>query len=182
MNTEVIIKELLLWRMARAQAEAPRPPHAAQLLELSRPWWETWPERFQTLVDRLSTIQVAYGHAMAETRQSRTGHPVSTLIVHSAAPVETTARVLYIEVRGGRLRLRFQLDKAASQEQPAFEITFISPTNNQPLLVAQATRSVDSEYRVETELPDEVAKRWTDVRVTDQMPFGLILRPADAKN
>lgn len=181
MNTEVIIKQLLLWRIARAQAEAPSPPRAAQLLELSRPWWETWPERFQTLVERLSKIQVAYGHAMAEPGPARTCHPVSTLIV-LAAPVETVARVLYIEVRGNRLRLRFQLDKGVCQEHGVFEITFVSLTKNQPLLVAQAARSVDSEYRVETELPDDLAKRWMGVKVTDQMPFSLILRPSNAKN
>src|SRR6185369_1316327 len=108
------------------------------------------------------------------------GHPVSTLIAHSSAPVETTARVLYIEVRATRLRLRFQLDKAACQEQPAFETTFVS--TNKPLFIAQASRSVDSEYRVETELPPEVAKHWLGVRVTDQMPFSLILRPSNAKS
>src|SRR5262245_6510387 len=177
MKTEVIITELLRWRLARAEAEAPRAPRGAQLLELSRPWWETWPERFQKMVDRLSQIQVAYGHAMAETGVARTGHPVSTLIAHSS-PVETTARVLYIEIREGRLRLRFQLDKAACQEQPAFETTFVSKTNK-PLFIANAARSVDSEYRVETEMPAEVAKDWAVVRVTDQMPFSLILRPSN---
>ena len=179
MKTEVTIKELLRWRLARAEAEAPRAPRAARLLELSRPWWETWPERFQTMVERLGTIQVAYGHAMADTKQARTGHPVSTLIAHLS--VETTARVLYIEVRESRLRLRFQLDKASCQEQPGFETTFVSKTNK-PLFIANAARSVDSEYRVETELPPEVAKDWSGVRVTDQMPFSLILRPPNATN
>ena len=43
MKTEIHIGQLLRWRLARAEAEAPR---AARLLELSRPWWETLPERF----------------------------------------------------------------------------------------------------------------------------------------
>jgi len=180
MKTEVVIQELLRWRLARAEAEAPQAPRAAQLLELSRPWWETWPERFHALVERLGQIQVAYGHAMPEAGVARTGHPVSTLIAHPS-PIETTARILYIEVRESRLRLRFQLDKSACQEQPAFEITFVS-TKNKPLFVAEASRSVDSEYRVETELPADVAREWTVVRVTDQMPFSLILRPSDVKS
>jgi hypothetical protein len=180
MSTEAAIKHLLRWRMARAETEAPRAPGAAQLLELSRPWWETWPERFQLLVERLRKIQV--GYAMAEPGPARTGHPVSTLIEHSSIPLETTALVLYIEVRGSRLRLRFQLDKSACHEQPAFETTFVCCIKHQPLFATQATRSVDSEYRVETELPGNVAKDWTRVRVTDQMPFSLILRPANATN
>ena len=179
MKTEVVIQELLRWRLARAETEAPRAPRGAQLLELSRPWWETWPERFYALADRLSQLQVAYGHATPEAGVARTGHPVATLITHTSAPVETTARVLYIEVRGSRLRLRFQLDKSACEEQPAFEITFVS-SKNKPLFAAQASRSVDSEYRVETDLPPEVAKEWIVVKVTDQMPFSLILRPTNA--
>ncbi len=182
MKTEATIKELLRWRLAQAEADAPRAPSAAQLLELSRPWWETWPQKFQTLAELLGKIQVAYGHAMAETRNARTGHPVSTLIVHSSAPVETTACVLHIDVRQGRLRLRFQMDKAACQELAAFETTFVAAGKDKPLFMAQATRSVDSEYRVETELPDDLANAWSGVRVTDEMPFSLILQPTNAKS
>ena len=91
------------------------------------------------MVERLSKMQVAYGLAM-ETQTARTGHPVSTLIVHSSAPLETTACVLHIDVRQSRLRLRFQMDKAACQEQPAFEITFVAAGKDKPLFVARARR------------------------------------------
>jgi len=176
MKREIDIEQLLRWRMERAEAGAPLAPRAAHLLDIARPWWETWPDRFQTLVERLSRIQIAYGHAMAEPSHARGGHPVATLIVHREMPLDTSARVLYIEVRDGRLRLRFQLDQAACQGQPAFEATFISETNATALFVVQAVRSVDSEYRVEGELPEEVARGWTGVKVTDRMPFRLILK------
>src|SRR3979409_1189700 len=103
MKTKISIEQLLRWRLERAEAEAPPAPRAARLLELTRPWWETWPEKFQSFVDRLSTIQIAYGHAMADPAPSRNGYPVPTLLVCSTEEVETTARVLYLNVRDGRL-------------------------------------------------------------------------------
>src|SRR5436309_3280949 len=105
------VEQLLRWRLSQAEAEAPPAPRAGRLLELARPWWETWPERFQSFVERLGGIEVAYGHA-AEPRQPRGGHPVPALVVRAVEELETSVRVLYINVREGRLRLRFQLDAA----------------------------------------------------------------------
>src|SRR5438477_12791678 len=81
-NVKIPIEQLLRWRLAQAEAEAPPAPRAARLLERARPWWESWPERFQSVIERLTRIQIAYGHAMAEP-QSRSGHPVPALIVHT---------------------------------------------------------------------------------------------------
>ena len=72
MNPGLSIEQLLRWRLARAEAEAPPAPRAARLLELSRPWWETWPERFAGVVARLGQMEVSYGHAMAESRRAPT--------------------------------------------------------------------------------------------------------------
>src|SRR5262245_3301017 len=108
MKTEIPVEQLLRWRLSQAEASAPPPPRAARLLELARPWWEVWPERFQSWVERVNRLQLAYGHAMAEPRQSRGGHPVPTLVVRGHAEVETCARVLYLDIRGSQLRLRFQ--------------------------------------------------------------------------
>jgi len=175
-NSKIPFEELLRWRLSQAEAEAPPAPRAARLLELARPWWETWPERFQSFVERLGAIQVAYGHAMAEPRQSHTGHPVPALIVRAVEELETSVRVLYLNVRDGRLRLRFQLDAATVQAQESFEVTFVSDKPERPLLSATAIFSLDGEYRIDTELSEELAHGWEQLKVTDRMPFGLILR------
>ena len=176
MSTRIEIEELLRWRAARAEAEAPPAPRAARLLEMARPWWEIWPVRFQSFVERLGRIQVAYGHAMAEPRQSHSGHPVPALIVRAVEELETSVRVLYLNVRDGRLRLRFQLDAAIAQAQESFEVTFVAGQSTRPLLSASAILSADNEYRIDTELSEELAPGWEQLRVTDRMPFRLILR------
>ena len=179
MSTKIPLAELLHWRLAQAEAQAPPPPRAAELLALVRPWWEKWPEQFQMFVERLGKMQIAYGHAMAEPGPSRVVHPISTLILQRVEQLETSARVLYIEVREGRLRLRFQLDAAPAPDQNMFEVTFICDADAKPLLAAEAARSVHTEYRLEAELPDDVARKWASLRVTDRMPFRFILRPLD---
>jgi hypothetical protein len=176
MKAELPVEQLLRWRLARAEAEAPPAPPGTHLLELARPWWETWPERFQMLVDRVSRIQTAYGYAMAEPNRTRCGHPVAAMVVRAIEEVETSARVLYFSVRDGRLRLRFQLDAAHGQAQKSFDVTFINDKDHRPLLSAQATLSVDSEYRIDTEISEELAQDWEPLKVTDRMPFRLILR------
>jgi hypothetical protein len=83
---------------------------------------------------------------------------------------------LYFSVRDGRLRLRFQLDAAHGQAQKSFDVTFINDKDHRPLLSAQAALSVDSEYRIDTEISEELAQDWEPLKVTDRMPFRLILR------
>ena len=176
MNDKMPIEELLRWRLARAEAEAPPPPRAAHLLELARPWWEVWPEQFRSLVERLGQVEVAYGHAMAKPGQCRTAHPVPTLIVRAGEEVHTSASVLYFSIGSGRLRLRFQIDPSHGQSEPAFEVTFIAGPTAIPLFSSHATLSVENEYRLDTELPEKVAAEWEQIKVTDRMPFRLILR------
>lgn len=176
MKTEVPVEQLLRWRLARVEAEAPRAPGGAQLLELARPWWEIWPERFQSLVERVGRIQIAYGHAMAEPAHGRGGYPVPAMVVRAAHELETSVRVLYLNVRDGRLRFRFQLDAAVHPAPESLEATFTSDKTARPILSAQATLSVDSEYRIDAELSDELARELESLKVTDRMPFRLILR------
>jgi hypothetical protein len=178
MKTEIPIEQLLCWRLAQAEAEAPPAPRAARLLELARPWWEILPEQFQSLVERLGKIQIAYGHAMAEPHQPRTGHPVPVLMVQAAEEMEASARVLYLCVRDGRLRLRFQLEIPPAPVEAAYEVTIVSETDARPVFSARACLSMDSEYRLDAELAPEVAIRWERLKVTDRMPFRLILRTA----
>jgi hypothetical protein len=175
---KIPVKQLLRWRLSQAESEAPPAPRAARLLELARPWWETWPERFQSLVERVGRIQMAYGHAMTESGHTRSGHPVPTLVVRPGEELETSVRILYLNVRDGRLWLRFHLDGVAAQAQESFDVTFVTDQPAPPLLSARATLSVDNEYRVDAELSGELARDWASLKVTDRMPFRLILRSA----
>jgi hypothetical protein len=175
MSPEFSVEELLRWRLARAEADAPPAPRAAQLLEHARPWWERWPERFQAYVERLGRIQVSYAYAATESSRGRTGYPVPTVIAD--AEVETAARVLYFSIRDGRLRFRFQLDVTSELGDNEYEATFVSDPEGRPLFSANAIASVENEYRLDAELPEELAAGWDALKVTDRMPYRLILRP-----
>jgi hypothetical protein len=175
-NSKIHVEQLLRWRLARAEAEAPPAPRAVRLLELARPWWEIWPERFQSLVERVGRIQVAYGPAMADSRQPRSGHPVPVLLVHASEELETSARVLHLDVHEQRLHLRLHLDTTLAEQPETFEVTFVSADDAHAQLSAYAGLSVDNEYRIDTELSEELARSWELLKVTDRMPFLLILR------
>ena len=176
---KIPVDELLRWRLSQAEAEAPPAPRAAQLLELSRPWWETWPERFREALERVTRIQLTYGHATTEPHRARSGHPVAALIVQKLGEVETSARVLYFNVRDRRLHLRFQLDALPEHTQENFEVTVVSGPAAHPVFCTTATKSVDNEYRLSAELSNEVASDWERLKVTDRMPFRLILRAVE---
>jgi len=104
------IESLLAWRRQRAEAEAPPAPSGAHLLKLVQPWWEMWPDRFAASVRRLAAVQLSYGYAMAHPPHGHSGHPVAALISREHdGDQEAPARILYVSVRDGRLRLRFQL-------------------------------------------------------------------------
>lgn len=169
------VEQLLKWRLAQAELAARPAPRASRLLELTRPWWSTYPEQFRLLWARLGEIQVVYGHAMENPRASREGgYPVPALVVRVGAPeVEASVRVLYLGTRDRRMSLRFLLESALD---PAFEVTFVSEAEGLPLFSATAMRSLDKEYRLDVELPENIASQWKDLRVTDRMPFRLILR------
>lgn len=171
------IERLLKWRLAQAEMEAPPAPRASRLLELARPWWKTSPEQFQTLWLRLGKIKVVYGHAMVEPSSPRGGgYPVPALIVRvGETEVETSVRVLYLGVREGLMSLRFHLENIPGPTDGGFEVTFVSEASALPLFSAHAMRSVDDEYRLDAELPAEIAGEWKEVRVMDRMPFRLIL-------
>jgi hypothetical protein len=176
MKTDVSISELLRWRLSQAEAKAPPAPRAARLLDMVRPWWETWPEQFRSLAGRLGQIQIAYGHAMADPNPSRGGFPVPALVALADQEVEARASVLHLNVRNGRLMFRFQLDTAAVQLPERLETTFVGEPSGRPLLSVTAARSVDAEYRIETDLPADLAQEWEKLKVTDRMPFRLLLR------
>jgi hypothetical protein len=175
-NSQTPLEQLLRWRLARAQDEAPPAPRAARLLELARPWWDTWPERFQKLVERLGQLEVAYGHAMAEPRRVPAEPLVPAIVVHTATETETSARLLYLSIRDGHLRLRFELTDEQHLSEPAYEVTFVCRTSSEALFSAVATRSANGEYSLSEQLSDELTGKWGALKVTDAMPFRLILR------
>jgi hypothetical protein len=174
MTPGISVGQVLRWRLARAEREAPPPPRAARLLELVRPWWKTWPERFRMQAERLARIEAAYAYAATEPARGRSGYPVPTLITH-AEELETFARVMYLAVRGGRLRLRFQLEAPVAKPEEAFEVTFVSDAAR-PIFSCYAMASMN-EYRVDAELSEELSAAWEALKVTDRMPFRFLLRP-----
>ena len=183
MSAGTSIGAVLRWRLARAAAEAPPPPSAAQLLAGARPWWDAWPARWQAAVERLGRMQVAYGHAMTTSDPRPGGYPVPALLV-GAGDAEVLVRVLYLSVRDGELRLRFLLPGAALPTAGDLEVTFVADgepaeaaSSLRPLLAAHATRAAANEYRLDAVLPQALAHGWAALKVTDRMPFRLVLRP-----
>jgi len=173
------IESLLEWRRQRAEADAPAAPSGAHLLRLVQPWWEMWPDRFAASVRRLSAVKLSYGYAMAHPPHGHSGHPVAALISREDdGDQEAPARILYVSVRDGRLRLRFQLAPVPRSDR-AYDVTFVSETALRPILSASADLSGDDEYRLDVELPGELAAAWESLKVTDPMPFRFILRPTD---
>ena len=61
--------------------------------------------------------------------QGRSGYPVATLIVLGSQELEASVRVLYLNVRNGRLSFRFQLNAAIQPIADNFDTTFISVAN-----------------------------------------------------
>jgi len=174
------IESLLAWRRQRAEAEAPPAPSGAHLLKLVQPWWEMWPDRFAASVRRLAAVQLSYGYAMAHPPHGHSGHPVAALISREQdGDQEAPARILYVSVRDGRLRLRFQLAPIPRSDR-VYDVTFISETGLRPILSASADLSGEDEYRLDVELPSDLAAAWQSLKVTDPMPFRFILRPADS--
>lgn len=176
MKQGVHIEQLLRWRTALAEREASPRPRAAELIAALRPWWERWPELFRARVVRLSAMPLAYGYAMAGSDRA-TGYPVPAMIVGSE-DAEAYARVLYFSVRVWQLRLRFSLDDAALASHDAFEATLVDDASGIPIALARAERGQTGEYRLDATLPEQVAQAWETLRVTDRMPFRLILEPA----
>ena len=124
-------------------------------------------------------MQVAYGRAMTEFQRTGSGYPVAVLVVSfgAAGETEAAARILFLSVREGRIRLRFQLEADAELHAASFDATFVAESGSRPLFETVAECSVDSEYRIEVEVPLHLEQEWSRLRVTDRMPFRLMLRP-----
>jgi hypothetical protein len=177
MKSEVTIEQVLRWRLALAEAEAPPRPCGAQLLAWACPWWERYPQRFQSLVQSLATFETGVGHAMAQAGQPDTVHPVPTLIVRADIQTQANVDILCFNLHEGQLHLRFALDASVNPVEASFDVTFISISPPKPLFLAEARRLFDSEYRLNAEIPPELTEQWVSLKATDPMPFRLILHP-----
>ncbi len=160
--------------------QAPPPPRASELLERIRPWWERWPERFKALATPLSAMEVHYGLAASSEEGIREGYPVPTVIVRTRAEARALARIVYFVVADGRLRLRFQMSHPESVLPAEAEVTFVEAVSGRPLFAVPLAPAVGGRYRIEAELSSELAQAWTAIKVTDRMPFHLIIQQTDA--
>jgi hypothetical protein len=175
------VRNLLRWRLAIAEREAPTPPRAAELVAAVRPWWERLPEHFTEMARRLGRMQVTYGYALDDAKRSSAagGYPVPALVT-PPGDFATFARVMYLSLRDGQLRLRFSLEDSLPTPSESVEVTFVATDSSRPICSALAHQHIDGEFRVEAAIPVELQQRWQTLRVTDPMPFRFILRPTHA--
>ncbi|HEY1108993.1 MAG TPA: hypothetical protein VGE76_10185 [Opitutaceae bacterium] len=178
MKTPFPLADLIQWRSAQAEAEAPPPPRAARLLELTRPWWQVQPEDFQRLIQQFETM-LCVGYAMPPDRAPRGNYPVAAVLAQTNVETNALADILYFSVRGKTLRMRFALRAAPDLRQANIEVTFVAADSAEPLFCTEAKLGPDGDYRVEIELPANQAGEWARLRVTERMPFRFILRPRD---
>lgn len=171
------VEQLLQWRLARAEEEAPPAPRASRLLELARPWWQTAPDTFRRLARELAALPYGVAHAMDGNAAALPVPPVPVLLVRREQRVATQARVSYVMVRERQLRLRFELNAAVAADEPVLEALFIATTGEGVLFEATAHLSPTGEYRVEVSDLPEAADEWHRLNVANPMPFRLILCP-----
>ena len=178
MKHPIPLEDLLNWRTALAEAEAPPPPRAARMLELARPWWELRPEQFRALVQQFGTL-MGVGYAMDPGSSQRENHPVPAVITRTNVETTALADILYFSIQGRILRMRFHLRHAPELRQSPLEVTFVAPGSAEPLFFTEATLGRDGNYRIEYELRSDIADAWARLRVTERMPFRFILRAPD---
>ena len=175
MRRDQSIESLLLWRSNEAELEAPVPPSAAELLGRSRPWWVRVPEDFQRYLERLSSAQQSFGYAQVDGASRRSAAAVPALFVHPDGESLASVTVTYLGVREGRIRLRFVVAPVVEEANADLTLTFIEVATGSPLLEADAEKAGEREYRLEADLPVGLVEGWSRLRVTDVMPFRLIV-------
>jgi hypothetical protein len=180
MKRKVSIKELLHWNLTQSEASAPPAPSARRLLEAARPWWEARSEQFQAWAEQLGRIQIPHGETRTKLKTSSTGHLVAVLMIHRAENIETSARVIYMRVRDGRLRLRIRMKNIPLKALRDVEVTFVNSLSL-PLFSGAATSLKNKEYRLDVELPERLACDWAQVKVKDRMPFRLLVLSSETK-
>jgi hypothetical protein len=178
MTTKTTLAELLRWRLAQAEQEAPPAPRAARLLELARPWWETYPEKFSALAGQLASLRMGYGHAMVDAGAVPNLAPiVPALVIEMDTINESRVQLLYFDVTDSRLRMRFELEVVPASLAAGMEATFVAESDLRPLFTAVARAPMTNEYWLEAALPAGLGREWETLKVTGRMPFRLLFRP-----
>jgi hypothetical protein len=175
MNKEKPHDTFLHWRLNRAELAAPPPPNSDLLIERLRPWWEAWPEKLAAMRGQLANLRVTYGHAAVAATPDRTHVPVPTIFVDDDGPTGTVAKLVFLSLRDRTLRIRFEIDGLPTDGASDLEITMIADLSPHSVVSAEASPVAPGEYRAEVDLPSELAEQWAELKVSDRMPFGLIL-------
>jgi hypothetical protein len=175
MSKKTPLEQLLRWRLKQAEAGAPPPPKAAQLLQSARPWWEKRPKDFRSQMGHLRKFQSANSHAATNKRRKGNGILVPALLVCKEVESENYALVTHLNLLETKLRLRFKLETKLPSVEQNLEVTFISNATLTPMFYVTTTVLADNTFQIDTELPVEIAKDWEQLKLTDPMPFGLII-------
>jgi hypothetical protein len=175
MSKKIPLEQLLHWRLEQAEASAPPPPKAAQLLRSARPWWEKRPKYFRSQIEHLRALQSAHSPSTTNKRRKGSGIPVPALVVRKKVESGNYALVSQLSVIENKLRLRFTLEPKLSPVDQNLEVTFISHATLSPMFYVTATVSADNTFQIETELPVDIAKAWQQLKLTNPLPFGLII-------
>jgi hypothetical protein len=175
MSKKIPLEQLLHWRLKQAEAAAPPPPKAAQLLQSARPWWKKRPKEFRSKVEHLRTFQSTLSHSTNNKRRKANNILVPALLVYNEIESGVYASIKHFRVLETKLHLSFGLETKMSLVDHNLEVTFISNVTPAPMLDATATISADNTFHLETELPVEIAKEWEQLKLTNPMPFGLII-------
>ena len=126
-------------------------------------------------MEHLRKFQSAHSHAATNKRRKGTGVPVPALLVYKEVESEIYALVTHLSLLETKLRLRFKLETKLSPVDQNLEVTFISNATLTPMFYVTTTVSADDTFHIETELPVEIAKDWEQLKLTNPMPFGLII-------
>lgn len=180
MNAKTNFSKWLERQQSHAALDAPPAPRGFELLDRVRPWWERWPERFRALAEPLAAMEVHYGRAASGDDPKREGYPVPTVIVRTQAEDRGLARILYFSIADRRLRLRFQMGPDDAVPPENAEVTFVDAASSRPLFAVALEPASGGRFRVEAELTSELAEAWKAFKVTDRMPFHLIIQQASS--
>ena len=175
MSSKIPLEELLRWRLKYAEEGAPAPPKAVHLLQSARPWWEKRPKDFRLQMEHLRKIQSAHRRATTNKGRNSNGILIPTLLVRKEVESENYAFVTHLRVLETTLRLIFKVKAKLSPMDQNLEVTFISEATLRPMFCVATSISTDSTFQIDTEIPLEIAKDWKHLKLTDPMPFRLII-------
>lgn len=176
---KLTIGEMLSWCLDEAERDAPLPPKASWLLKQERAWrwWEEVPSLFEKGARALIQVDVL-GHIEGKP-QVMEPPGVRLCILHEEPPKVISAPILAIQVQNGKLVLRLKVETSWNPSGSHHQFVFVSP--EEKFLFAVDAELVDSyEFRIEAQLPEDLAASWENLKLGREMPFMLIIRPGES--